>query len=196
LQDRIAFQHAARHRIEAWGIQRVSHLADQPAHGIMRQPGVRIQGDDEAHLVGQSRETRTLQKAGVRRPAQQPVHLVQLATLALPADPAALARIPHTAAMQHQETVSARPWAMQKVETGDTIRGGRQERFVAGGVLRVTVRPVREQGKMQCAVLACQEMELQPRHLLGNGLGRRQQRGHGDQRAQAGRNAIPQFQPW
>ena len=140
----------------------------------MRQPGVRIQGDDEAHLVGQSRETRTLQKAGVRGPTQQPVHFVQLAALALPADPAALALIPHTAAMQQQETVSARRRAMQKVETSDTIRGGRQERFVTGGVLRFTVRPVREQGKMQRAVLACQEMQLQPCHLLGNRLRRGQ----------------------
>ena len=88
LQHRVAFHHPAGGRVEARPVQRMRHLADQAAHRIARQSRVGVERHDVTDIGGRDgRPGADVDERGVGRAAQQPIQFVQLAALALPADP-------------------------------------------------------------------------------------------------------------
>ena len=104
LQHRVAFHHPAGGCVEARPVQRMRHLADQAAHRVARQPRVRVERHDVADIGGRDRRPGAdVDEGGVGRGAQQPVQFVQLAALALPADPPRFAFVPDATAMQQQK---------------------------------------------------------------------------------------------
>ena len=119
---------------------------------------------------------------------------MQLAALALPADPPRFAFVPDATAMQQQEAGAARRRAVAPIESRDAFRRGADERLVAVGVFGRGVGPVGDQREMQIAFRAREVMDLQPLDLLVDGLQRRQQRRHRDERAQMRGNAVAQLQ--
>src|ERR1700722_13187456 len=82
-------------------VKGMSDLADQPVDRVAWQPGVGVERNDVAyafgHLWGPAAD---FEKTSVGRAAQQLVQLVQLATLAFPADPTCFAGIPNALAVQ------------------------------------------------------------------------------------------------
>ena len=181
LQNRMAFHDPPARCVEEWRVERVRHLAHHPPHGTARQPRVGVQRDD---VTNAGRHGGRVQEGRVAGATQQPVQLVELAALALPADPACLPRVPDPAPMQQQEAVASGRIAVQPVQPGDAGRGGGQQRRIAIGVLRRAVGPVGQEGEMQLAVLAGEVVDLQPRHLVGNCRFRSQQHWYDNQGAE------------
>ncbi|MNL22330.1 hypothetical protein D3C87_1436740 [compost metagenome] len=92
-------------------------LADQPQCGVSRQARVRVQRNDIADVRRYVRRYAAHRHmARVGGTPQQAVQLVQLAALALPPHPDALARIEDAAPMKQEEAVSGWPWAMALVQ--------------------------------------------------------------------------------
>ena len=92
LQHGIARHDPAGGGVEARPVERMRHLADQPADRVARQPGVGVERDDVADAGGHRwRLPARAEEGGVGRAAQQPVQFMQLAALAFPADPARFA---------------------------------------------------------------------------------------------------------
>ena len=50
LQDAVAVDDAPLRGVEARAVERMRHLADQPARGVARQPGVGVERDDVADV--------------------------------------------------------------------------------------------------------------------------------------------------
>ena len=146
LQDGIAFHDPAGCGVEARPIERMRHLADQPAHGVARQPRVGVERDDVAHVAGTA-GGRVHEERGVGRAAQQPVQFVQLAALALPADPSPFACVPDAPAMKQQKARAARRRAVAPVELGDAVRRSGEESLVALRVFGRAVHPVGKSAK-------------------------------------------------
>ena len=103
------------------------HLADQPPHGVARQPRVGVEGEDIADVLrkrwlgaGQRHER------GVCGPAQQSVQFVELAALALPANPAPFAFVPNPSAMQQEEARARRRRAVTSIEAFYAVAGDRR----------------------------------------------------------------------
>ena len=135
LQHRIALHHPARGRVEARPVQRVRHLADQAAHRIARQSRVGVERHDVTNVGRRDgRPCADVDERGVGRGAQQSIQLVQLAALALPADPPPFAFVPDATAMQQQEARAARRRTIAQIETRDAFRRRGDERRVALGV--------------------------------------------------------------
>ncbi len=124
LQDAVALDHAAAALVEARPVERVRERADQPAGDLAGQPGVGIQGEHEAdgaglegglavrRMVGAMLAMAAMvarfamaavagreQEGGVAGALQQAVQLLELAALALPAEPASFARAPDAPAV-------------------------------------------------------------------------------------------------
>ena len=133
-------------------------------------------------------------EGGVGRAAQQPIQFVQLAALALPADPPRFAFVPDAPAVQKQEARSAWRRAVAQIETRDAVRRRGDERRVAVGVLGRGVGPVGHQREMKIALRARKVVDLEPFDLLFDRLRRVEQRRHGDERAQMRGNAVAQLQ--
>ena len=191
LEYTVARDDPATGGIDACAVERMGHLADQPADGIARQPGIRVQRDHEAHAGGNGVR---IEEAAVHRAAQRAVERVQLATLALPPHPARLGGVPCARAMQQQETHAAGNRAVMPVQPCDAGSGRRQQRLISCGLGGVSVRPVRQQGEVEVAFRAGQMMHLKMLDLLGDrGLAGQQHR-HGDQRAQRRGHAVTQVE--
>ena len=153
LQHRIAFHDPAGGRVEARPVERMRHLADQAAHRVARQSRVGVERDDVANIGGRDgRPGADVDEGGVGRAAQQPVQFVQLAALALPADPPRFAFVPDATAMQQQKAVAARRRAIAPIETRDAFRRRGDQRRVALGVLgcgsRSSRRPARNADRL------------------------------------------------
>jgi hypothetical protein len=84
LEHAVAFDDASRCRIEARSVERMGELAHQAARRVARQARIGIERDHEAYA---GRHAFGRDERGVVGAAQQPVELVQLAALALPAHP-------------------------------------------------------------------------------------------------------------
>ena len=107
-QHGVAFHHPTRGRIEARPIQRVRHLADQATHRVARQSRVGVERHDVTNVGRRRRRPGAdVDEGGVGRGAQQSIQLVQLAALALPADPPGFAFIPDAPAVQQQKARTA-----------------------------------------------------------------------------------------
>ena len=195
LQHGIACHDPAGGGVEARPVERVCHFADQPVDRIARQPGVRVERDNVADAGGHPRRLPAeVQETGVGRAAQQPVQLVQLATLAFPADPPRLACVPDPLAMQQQETVAAGRRAVAPIEPGDASHRRLQQRCIAVDMLGRGVHPVGEQREMQLALRACEVVDLKMLDLPFDRRHGRQERRHRDERAKARGHASAKVQ--
>jgi hypothetical protein len=170
----------------------VGHRADQAAGGPHGEPGVGIQGDDEADIL------RHLGRAAVdgherRVPsaAQQPVQLVELSPLSLPADPFAFLRVPEPPPVQQQETLSAiGRGPVSRVELRDAVGQRGEKLLVARHPLGGGVRPVREQGEVEVAFGIGQIVHQDPLELTLDVLLTREHGRHGDHRPELRGNAL------
>ena len=172
------------------------HLADQPGRGVARQPRVGVEGDDVTHAFGHPwRRPVGTDEAGVGGAAQQTVQLMQLAPLALPPHPDALAGIVAPLSMEQQEARARRARRVPQVQGRNLSFGLRQQDRVGGqGFLR-GIEPVGQKGKTQIAAAARQVVHLQPLDLLAQVCRAGQQRRHRHQRAQRRGHAGFQLEP-
>jgi hypothetical protein len=163
-------------------VEWVCHLADQATDSVARQPRVGVERDHIADVGGDGwRLPADAHERRVGRSTQQSVEFVQLAALALPPDPSRLAGIPESLAMQQQETVTARCRAIAPIKPGDAGCRRLKQRFIAISMRCRGIEPVREESEMQLALRTRKMVDLQTLDLFLNRLGRRQQRGHGDE---------------
>ena len=132
---------------------------------------------------------------GVRGAAKQPVQLVELAALPLPADPLAFLLVPETPAVQQQE---ARPASGRTlvacVETLDALGQRGNELVVAGHALAGRVRPVGQQGKVEMTFGIGQVVHLESFELLLEVGEAREQRGHGDHGSKLRRHTLRELE--
>ena len=191
MQDRITLDHAAGLHIETRPVERVSHLADQPPDRVARQPGIGVEGDHKANV---GRHDGGGEKCRVRRAAQQPIELMQLAALALPPEPAPLGVVPLPTTVEQQKSIAARRGTIATVQSGDPAAGGRQKLIVVVGGLTVGVAPIGQQREMKLAVRARQIVDFELLHLSLYRFDRRQNRRDGDQRAQGFRHAMAKIE--
>ena len=135
LQYGVAFDDAARGRVEARMIERMRELADQASHGFSRQACICIERDDVANIRRNGQRAPVSMNVVSRCATQQLIQLMQFAALALPAHPLLLPFAPDTAAMQHIETLALRGSAVHAIETGDAVDRDLQQRGIVGSVL-------------------------------------------------------------
>ena len=133
-------------RIEIRPVQRVRHLADQAFGGSDRQTRIRVECHDIADVGGQHRHVAfDRHERRIGGATQQPVEFVQLAALALPADPPGLAAIPDAPAMQQEEARAIPHRPIQGVQPRNAGGCLAQKCIVAGCMLRFAVLPVGDQ---------------------------------------------------
>src|SRR6185503_6922018 len=160
------------------------------------QPRVRVQGDDILDTLGHPRRAPVeAEESRVASAAQQAVEFVQLAALALPADPQLLAFVPDPSAMEQQEPVAAGRRRVPAVQAGNGFDSDLQQRVVAFGRLACRIRPVREQSELNVPADTCEMMDFQSLDLLGDGFGPGQKSGHHYQSAQVSRYFAAQLKP-
>src|SRR5262249_1960891 len=103
LNDTMARDDASAPLIEVRPIQGMGQDGDQPPGRVARGVRIRVQRDDEADGGQPGSGALDRCETRVARPAQEPVELVQLAALALPAHPTVHDRVPTASAMQQEE---------------------------------------------------------------------------------------------
>ena len=185
LQHGMARHDPAGGGIEVRPVEWVRHLADQAMDRVARQSGVGVERDDVANAGGRGWGLPAdADETGVGRTTQQPVEFVQLAALAFPADPSRFAGVPEPPAVEQKEAVATRRRAVALIEPGNAGHRRFEQRLIAFDMLGRRVEPVGEESEMQFAFRARKVMDLQTLDLCLDRLGRRQQRGHGDNRAQ------------
>ena len=167
LEDRIALDDASPRGIDNRLVQRMRHLADQPLHRVGRKPRIRVQGDHIMDVLGHRRRAPVEAEEGrVPGASKQAVQLVQLAALALPADPQALTFVPHPPAMEQKEPVAAGRRRVPAVQSGNGFDGSLQQCVVALDRLACRIGPVREQGELDFPADAGEMVDFQPLDLL------------------------------
>ena len=157
--------------VEERPVQRVGDDADELPRRIARQAGVGVEGDAVAHAGEDAGVTRLDGEARVRRPAQQPVELLELAALALPAHPDAFARVPLPDPVEEVEAVvpALRVARVEGLDSG--TRGGQDGRVVRHLALR-GVGEVAEDREVDVRVQVAQGEHLEVLEQLVH-LGRR-----------------------
>ena len=195
LQDRVALDHALAGEVEARVIQGVSHLADQPARGVVGNARVRVERNDVADARGNFGRTGSARdERRVGGASEKPIQLVQLAALALPADPLALRLVPDTAPVEQQEALAVGHRPVALVQSRNAVARFTEQFVIVRHALALGVHPVAEQREAEVAVGARQVVDLEAFDLLGDAGARRQHRGHDQQRAQVGGNSVAQLQ--
>ena len=105
LNDRVSANYVATIRRKPGLIQRMRESFDHPSSGVAQQLSIGVQSDDKPNAL----ELRTI--AGIEKSlqfgrglaAEKSIELLELAALALPADPALLGLAPQAAAMEKKE---------------------------------------------------------------------------------------------
>ena len=166
--------------VEDRPVQRMRHGADELSDGAPRKPRVAIEGDDVANA--RARRFLVRQEGGVRGATKEPVELVELAALALPAHPAALRRVPDPPAVEQMEPRSAvGSRSVPLVELGHGIARRREEPRIFLAALPGRIDPVGQESEGDVPVRIGQEphlelLDLSPRLVL-----RHEERRHDDQ---------------
>ena len=176
LQNAVAADHAAQRRIHARRIERMGCHSDQFAQRARRQAGIAVKGDDITDAFGKlqpgGQGGETLHAAS----DEQSQQLLQLAALALPAEPAPLGFAPAARAM-YQEESRARIWrgcitCIQCRQPGQRVlEHGR----IAGQAGAGRVNPVCQQGKLRLFFPVGKPVPFQPLYQFLVGSRGRQQ---------------------
>ena len=148
LQDRVAFGDPAAHGIELRPVERMRERAGERARGVARQAGVRVERDHVAH-GGEALDGADHGREQPGRAAQRGVELLELAALALPAHPGALALVPLARAMEQVEAAVA---GVLRFERGDRRGGMSHEPGVAGGDLALRVTEVGDEREAEVRI--------------------------------------------
>ena len=193
LQNAVALHDPSLRRVEARAVERVGHLADQAAHGIAGQPGIRIEGDHIAHVRRQLADVGP-EEGRFARSAQQPVQFVELATLALPSHPPSLRRVPQAMAVEQEKAVAAGDRRVACIETGDARARHGQQLAVVGRGFGGGIAPIRQQGEVHGAGWIGQVVDFQPFDQLLDAGPAGQQRRNGHQCAKFGRHTVAKRQ--
>ena len=131
--------------------------ADELARGIARQPGIRVEREAVPYL-GQDRQVANLHgERRVRGAPEELVELLDLAALALPAHPPALALVPLAQAMEEEEPIVA----VALVERLDAGARGLEDRCIGRDGLRVRIAKVAEHGEMHARVGVAERLHLE-----------------------------------
>ncbi len=173
LQDAVAFDDAPAVGVEARPVERMRHLADQPARGVARQARVGVERDDVAdaggrrgaavdgmNVVSAAPRSRRFSSWSLPRLRSQPIQR---------RSPSFQTR--RRCSRRKRVAAGGRPVA--RVQARDARGRRREQRRVARDALRVGVGPVREQREVQLAVGVGEVVDLQPLDLLLERLARR-----------------------
>ena len=163
LHDAVAGDDAAARRVEHRPVQRVRGRADHLRCRVQRQPRVGVERDDVAHVA---RVVEPAVGAGEERPGlaaqQQRVQLLELAALALPAHPAALACIPETAAVQQVEARSgAARGPIGGIQVLDAVARSCEQRGIVRRLLGGRIGPIAEQREADHRIAVGRSMHLE-----------------------------------
>ncbi len=195
LQDRVALGDAAAGRVEMRPIQRVRDDADELLGGVARQARVGVERDAVAH-AGQDREVPDLDvEARVPRPSQEPIELLELASLSLPSHPRALARIPLARAMEQEEPV-ATPFAEPGVQRLDAAPRRSEDGRVLGHLPGGGIDVVAENREVDAGVEVPEREDLDVVDELLHPAHARQQRGHHHERPGVLGDARREIEAW
>jgi hypothetical protein len=202
LQDAVAGDHAAtvgaQHRL----VGRVGGHADQLSQAAGRQLCVAVQRDDVARACSGPRQRAQIDEGGraavigfgVGGLGQRGHQLLELAALALPADPASFAAAVATPPMQQQEPRLGA--GMTGVEFADLAHRLRQQSVVAPRVGGVGIRPVGQQRELRLFFRVRQVVQFEAVHQGVDGGAVAEHRGDHHQHAMFGRDAGGQRQAW
>ncbi len=165
-------------------------LADQAGHHVARHARVGVERHHVGDVLRQGDVGR--QEGGVVVAAQQPVQLVKLAALALPAHPARLGVVEEAAPVQEVEERRALA-RVALVEAGDLGSRIVEDLQVGRLLLDVAVRPVGEQREADVALRVGQVMHFEVADGFVDVVARADQRRNDDQRPVVGGNAFLEF---
>ena len=189
LQDAVALGDPPQAGVEVRAIERVRDDADELAGRVPRQPGVAVERDDVAHAGQQFRVADMRGEAGIARAAEQPVELLELAPLPLPADPRLLARVPLPDPMKEVEGAGASRLGA-RVQRLDARRRRGEDRVVGRHHGRRRVGEVAQDGEMDVRVAVAQREHLEVLDQLGDPAYAREQRRDHDHGAMLRRDAA------
>ena len=189
LQDRVAADHAAAHRVVHGAVERMVDAADEGLRGVARQLGVGVQGDHVLHRAERVDVADDAQEAAVAVAAQQRVEVGQLAALALVAHPALFAGVPAARTVKQEKAIRLDA-GVALVEPLDAPLREPQQDLVARQGFAVGVGEVGEQGEMQVLVAVAEEAHLQRLDQLLHVADAGQDARHRHQGARAGRDAV------
>ena len=170
--------------------------ADEIAQATRRQARIAVEREHVAHGVGDARRRAHVDERTGRPFGQHRQQLLELAALALPADPALLRFGEAALAMQQQEAKRpVRLHRIERVEPLDLVARRGEQCFVAFGVLACGVGPVGQQRELHAAFRIGEVVQLQLVRQLGT-RGRPAEHGrYDDQRAVLVGDAGEQCQP-
>ena len=132
--------------------------ADQLPRDVAGQAGVAVERQAVAHLRQHGQVADLHDVAGVARAAQQPVELLELPALALPAHEAPFLRVPLALPV---EEVEAGGLAVARVQRLDALARGRHDRRVARPLRLVRVHEVAEQREVEVRVEVADRLDLE-----------------------------------
>ena len=199
LQDAVARRDAALRQVDARQVQRVCRHADQFTQAAGGQLGVAVERDDVGRARRRLRREAQVdewRRGGRRRIGREPVdQLLQLAALALPADPALLGLAEAAAPVQQQKARGCarcgRVACVQRLHCG---HGRRKQRRVGVGVLGIGIGRVGEQRELRVRFQVSQVMTLELARERLDALHAAHQGRHDDQHPVFGRDAVAQRQ--
>ena len=159
LQDRVTRGHATRALVVTRAVERVPEGRRQHPRRIARQLGIAVERDHVLHrcqaLDGTDDGREPSQLAAQRR-----VELLELAALALPPHPHALARIPAPRAMEQEESLPVRGRVLDAERFDRRHRACKQGRIPGRGLGR-RIAEVRDQRERQVAIAVREEPHLE-----------------------------------
>ncbi len=191
LQDPEARHHAPAAAIEPGAVLRVRGHGDEVAQAPRWQLRVGIERDDVARGPRRTRQLAEVEERAVLAGGQCRHQLLELAALALPADPAPLRLAEAALAVQQQEPRRrAGRRRMARVEIGDLLPREIEQRGIGVQVFGVGVGPVAEQRELRLGFRVGERVQQQPVHERRDGLRTAEQRRNHDDHAVRGRDAA------
>src|SRR4051812_18411918 len=130
LQDPIALSDTSDGWVVRRPVQGMADDADEDARRVTRQPGVAVERDAIPDLRQNRPVADRQDETGIGRAAEEPVELLDLAALALPSHPEALAFVPLAQAMEQEEAIRIAVTVL-RVEGGDAVGRGSENLRVA-----------------------------------------------------------------
>ena len=173
----------------------MGHRPDEANGGASRQARVRVESDHVSdphwHVQLGPQERRAIV------PQEQLVELLELAALALPTHPLALAGIPDPVPVEQEESgPRVGSGTMAPVEPADPLDGGLEQPIISRHGFRRRVDPVGEESEVDGALQIGKIVELQAIDLLLD-LGVAHQQGrHHHEGSQVGRDALGEPEAW
>ena len=191
LQNAVAADDAAQGRIDLWCIQRVGRYGHQFAQCAGRQAGIAVQRDHITDTVRQPRRCCQRHEALHAAGGKQAQQLLQLAALALPAQPALLGFAPAARPVDQQEawwrTSSYWIVCIERRQLGQRIL---YQARIAGQRVTRRVDPVCQQCELRFIFAVGQPVKFKLPNQFPAGRRGAQQRGNDDQNPVFRRNAI------